>query len=382
VRLAGRLLFVVNDAEFFVSHRLAIAEAAREAGHDVHIATAPGPGVGEIVRRGFMHHAVPMSRSGGNPIDEARAFHALLGLMRRLRPDLVHLVTIKPVLYGGIAARLGKVPGVVVAISGLGHVFTSGGGRARLLRAALAPLFRFALGHGNIRVIFQNATDREALSRLVRLPEASAVMIRGSGVDLERYRHEPEPSPPLTVVFASRLLKTKGAGEFVQAARLLRQRGLEARFQLAGSVDPGNPATVTADQLESWRQEGVVEILGHRTDIPELFAKAHVVVLPSYYGEGVPKVLLEAAACGRAVVTTDHPGCRDAIEAGVTGLLVPVRDAESLARAIETLLLDPDRRRAMGAAGRRLAEREFGIAGVAREHLRVYQALEREAAGR
>lgn len=377
--MAGRLLFVVNDADFFVSHRLAIALAARDAGYEVHVATAPGSGTREIVRHGFVHHAVPMSRSGGNPVNEVRAFGALLALMRRLRPRLVHLVTIKPVLYGGIAARLSKVPGIVVAISGLGHVFTSGGRRARLMRSALAPFYRFAMGHRNTRVIFQNATDREALAKIARLPEAETT--RGSGVDLERYRYEPEPGPPLTVVFASRLIKAKGAADFVRAARLLRQRGHAARFLLAGSLDPGNPATVTEDQLETWRLEGVVEIVGHHADIPALFAGAHIVVLPSYYGEGVPKVLLEAAACGRPVVTTDHPGCRDAVEANVTALLVPVRDAAGLAAAIERLLFDAGLRQAMGAAGRRMAEREFGIEGVVRRHLRIYHALENGAHG-
>lgn len=379
--LASRLLFVVNDADFFVSHRLAVAVAARDAGYDVHVATAPGTGAREIVRAGLTHHAVPMSRSGRNPVGELRAFNALLRLMLALKPDLVHLVTIKPVLYGGIAARLSKVPGVVVAISGLGHLFSPDEARAVLLRTIIAPLYRFALGHRNLRVIFQNVADREALSKLASLPAAKAVMIRGSGVELDRYRHLPEPPAPLTVVFASRLLKTKGVAEFVAAARLLRQRGHTARFWLSGSVDPGNPMTVAEDELERWRQEGDIEILGHRSDIPEVFAQAHVVVLPSYYGEGVPKVLLEAAACGRPVVTTDHPGCRDAVEADVTGLLVPVRDAASLADAIERLLLDSDLRQAMGAAGRRMAEREFGIEGVVSKHLRIYRTLERAAAG-
>lgn len=374
--MASRLLFVVNDAEFFVSHRLAVAIAARDAGYDVHVATAPGQGTQEITRLGFVHHPVPMSRSGRNPVDELRAFIALRRLMKQLGPELVHLVTIKPVLYGGIAARLSKVPAVVVAISGLGHLFSPGGIRAGLLQMMMTPLYRFALGHRNLRVIFQNAADRDALSRLSGLPAACAVMIRGSGVQLDRYRHLPEPSPPLTVVFASRLLKTKGVGEFVSAARLLRQRDHDVRFWLTGSIDPGNPTTVSDDDLERWRQEGDIEILGNRNDIPEVFAQSHIVVLPSYYGEGVPKVLLEAAACGRAVVTTDHPGCRDAVEAGVTGLLVPVRDTDSLVAAIEKLLLDADMRQAMGAAGRQMAEREFGIEGVVREHLRIYRTLE------
>lgn len=379
--MANRLLFVVNDADFFVSHRLAVAAAARDAGYDVHVATAPGSGAGRIAAEGFTHHAVPMSRSGGNPLGELRSFGALWQLIRRLRPRLVHLVTIKPVLYGGIAARLSGVPGVVVAISGLGHLFSPGGARAAVLRALVAPLYRFTLGHRNLTVIFQNTADREALARLSRLPGTRAVTIRGSGVQLDRYCNLPEPAGPPTVVLASRLLKTKGVAEFVEAACLLRRRGHDARFQLIGNIDPGNPTTVTEEELERWRLEGQVEILGHRTDIPELFARAHVVVLPSYYGEGVPKVLLEAAACGRPVVTTDHPGCRDAVEAGVTGLLVPVRDPAGLAAAIERLLTDSGLRQAMGAAGRRMAEREFGIDGVVSEHLRIYGALQDGGAG-
>jgi glycosyltransferase involved in cell wall biosynthesis len=201
------------------------------------------------------------------------------------------------------------------------------------------------------------------------------VLIKGSGVALGRYRVVPEPCGRPIVVFASRLLVTKGVREFVQAARLLRQRGAAARFWLVGKIDEGNPLTIDEAEYARWQQQGDVEILGHRTDMPEIFAQASIVALPSYYGEGVPKVLLEAAACGRPVVTTDHPGCRDAIRENLTGLLVPAQDARSLADAIETLLVDPGKRKAMGAAARAYAEQEFDVNSVVGRHLRLYRDL-------
>ena len=341
----------------------------------MHVATPPGPGVAGIRAHGFAHHEVPLSRRGLNPVGEFGTLLALVRLMRRLRPGLVHLVTIKPILYGGIAARLCRVPAVVAAIAGLGFVNDPTDGRSRGLRRIILPLLRIALRQRNLRVVFQNPEDRHALVAATGLADEQTVLIKGSGVELDRYRETPEPPPPVTAILASRLLRTKGIEEFVAAARLLRERGLDTRFRVAGDVDDGNPLTISSEQLERWRAEGLVEFLGRRTDIAELFAAAHLVVLPSDYGEGLPRVLLEAAACGRAVVTTDHPGCRDAIEPGVTGLLVPPRNATALADAIEALARDPGRRRAMGSAGRALAEREFGIEAVVRRHLDIYAEL-------
>ncbi|MFQ6708018.1 glycosyltransferase family 4 protein, partial [Bordetella pertussis] len=331
-----RLLFVVNNPAFFLSHRLPLAEAARADGYEVHVATMDGPSVPDIVARGFAHHVIPMTRSGKQPLQELRSVWALVRLFRRLRPGLVHLVTIKPVLYGGIAARLAGVPAMVAAISGLGFVFVAGGLKARLLRAAVGRLYRLALGHRNSRIVFQNTADRDVLARLGAVRAEQVVMIRGSGVDLGQYRVVPEPAAPVTALMAARLLRDKGVREFVEAARLLRQRGLSVRMQLAGGVDPGNPASITPEQAAQWQDEGCVEVLGERKDIAALYGAAHMAVLPSYR-EGLPKSLLEAAACGRAVVTTDVPGCRDAIDPDVTGLLVPPRDAPALADAIARL---------------------------------------------
>ncbi len=367
------LLFVVNDVGYFISHRLPVAEGARARGYDVHIAcTGDGAPLREL---GFVHHPVPLDRGTANPLGELYALCALILLFRRLRPTLVHLVTLKPVLYGGIAARLVNVPAVVSAVAGLGFLFIGdGGSKAALVGGLVLPLFRFAFGHAHQKIVFQNWDDLEQLAATTRFDRDKALVIRGSGVDLTQYRCVPESDGVLTVAMAGRLLRDKGVMEFVEAARLLRQRGVRARFWLIGAPDPANPASVSEQQVEAWRREAVVECLGLRNDVPQLYSRSHVVALPSYR-EGLPKALIEAAACGRAVVTTDVPGCRDAIEPGVTGLLVPPRDGTALADAVQRLIEDGELRRRLGRAGRDLAEREFGIEKVVAAHLDTYGAL-------
>ncbi|CAB3830766.1 MULTISPECIES: glycosyltransferase family 4 protein [Achromobacter] len=378
--MSRRLMFVVNNPAFFMSHRVPVALAAQQAGYDVHVATMDGPAVAEIEALGMTHHAIPMTRSGKHPLQELNTLRALVRLFRRVRPDVVHLVTIKPVLYGGIAARLARVPGMVAAISGLGFVFLSNSLKMRLVRAVVARLYRVALGHPNSRVIFQNANDRDLLKSLGAVRDEQVVMIRGAGVDLDAYRATPEPpSPPVVVTMVARLLRDKGVREFVEAASILRKRGLPVTMQLVGGVDAGNPTSATQQEVDAWQRDGAVEALGERSDIASLYAACHIAVLPSYR-EGLPKSLIEAAASGRAVVTTDVPGCRDAIEPGKTGLLVPVRDAPALADAIARLVEDAALRQSMGEAGRKLAESEFDIRRVARVHVELYEALEQRAA--
>jgi glycosyltransferase involved in cell wall biosynthesis len=368
------LLMVVNDSDFFLSHRLPVAEGAFQAGYKVHIATKPGKSVTAIRSHGFHHHELPLSRSGKNPLMELSSLISIWRLCWRLRPDVLHLVTIKPVLYGGIAARIAPVKGVVAAISGLGFVFMANGAKATVFRGLVSRLYRLALGKRNVRVVFQNPDDRETLIKLGAISHEKSALIRGSGVDLSLCQPYPERPGTPVVTLAARLLRDKGVVEFVEAARLLQQRGVEARFQLAGDLDPGNPTSISRDELEQWRSEGVLECLGYRMDIAQVFSESHVVVLPSYR-EGLPKVLVEAAACGRAVVTTDVPGCRDAIEVNVTGLLVPVRDCEALADAIQKLVEDPELRQRLGRAGRELAEREFAIESIVQQHLDIYRTL-------
>jgi glycosyltransferase involved in cell wall biosynthesis len=287
----------------------------------------------------------------------------------------VHLVTIKPVLYGGISARLVKVPNVVYAISGLGSVFTRNGFKAQLFRKFITTLYKYALGCHNACVIFQNVDDQAALLKVGAVTAKRSLIIRGSGVDLNKIIALNEPTGTPVVAFAARLLEEKGVRIFVDAAQQLQSKNQNIRFWLIGKPDPGNPSSVSEEELSIWSKQGIVETLGFRTDIPELFSQVHIVTLPSYYGEGLPKVLIEAAASGRAVITTDHPGCRDAIEEGVTGLLIPVRDSQALATAIEKLINDKDLRCKMGKAGRTLAEREFSINRVVQAHLDIYKNL-------
>lgn len=368
------LLFVINAPEFFLSHRLPLAVAAKSAGFDVHIATGPGPACQKISDLGFEHHLLAISRSGRNPFAELRTLWGLYRVVRKLRPDLVHLVTIKPVLYGGLMARLTGVPAVVAAVSGLGTLFIDPQQARSRMRRTVEWLYRFALGHSNVKVIFQNPCDRAALIAIGAVREEKSALIGGSGVSLADYPMRPEPEGVPVVTFAARLLKDKGVREFVGAARLLQERGITARFWLAGSPDPGNLTSVTEEDLLEWGKDGSIEVLGYQIDIPDLFAKSNIVVLPSYR-EGLPKALIEAAACGRAVVTTDVPGCRDAIELGTTGLLVPVRDAKALADAIQSLIEDPAKRKQMGISSRALAEREFTIERVVEAHMAIYKKL-------
>lgn len=368
------LLFVVNAPDFFLSHRLPLAIAAKSVGYTVHIATGPGPACNQIAKLGFTHHLLPLSRSGRNPVVELCSLWALYQLMSKMRPILVHLVTIKPVLYGGLMARLAGVPAMVAAISGLGTVFVARDQRRSWMRLGVEWLYRLALSHSNAKVIFQNPDDRLALVSVGAVRDEQTALIKGSGILLMEYPMRSEPEDVPVVTFAARLLRDKGVNEFVEAARILKERGVAARFWLVGSPDPGNLTSISEGDVSLWGQKGLVEPLGYRDDIADLFAKSNIIVLPSYR-EGLPKALVEAAACGRAVVTTDVPGCRDAIEPGMTGLLVPVRDAVALADAIQVLIENPVKRKLMGIAGRALAEREFAIEKVVEAHLKIYREL-------
>ncbi|GHU05049.1 glycosyl transferase [Betaproteobacteria bacterium] len=378
--MPSKLFFVVNDPAFFLSHRLPIARAAKDAGYDVHVATSTGVSVDRIATYDFKYHELPVSRSGKNPFSELQTLLVLLKLFRQVAPDIVHLITVKPVIYGGILARLTKTPAVVAAISGLGFAFIRKGFMARIIRYAIGYFYRIALGHNNIRVIFQNNDDARVISSLAVLMPEQVSLIRGSGVDLQSYVPKTLPEGCPVVMLAARLLVDKGCLEFVEAARILRQRVVKARFVLVGIPDPGNPASLTQKHVARWVSEGLVEDWGYRQDMPEVLVQAALVVLPSYR-EGLPKVLIEAQACGRAVVTTDVPGCRDAITPDVTGLLVPPRDVVALADAIETLLCDRNRLQTMGEAGRAWAEKCFDVRQVVAEHLDIYRELLQKVKG-
>lgn len=366
-----RLLLVVNDAAFFLSHRLALATGARDAGFDVHVATPRDEASARIEATGLAYHAIPLSRRGTSPGGELRTLASLVALYRDVAPDVVHHVTAKPILYGGIAARVAGVPAVVHAVSGLGHVFISPTARARVLRQAIRATYRLATSHPNCAVIFQNDDDRRTFGTAIRT--SRVVMIRGSGVDLRVFRPTPLPGGVPLVVLPARMLWDKGIAELVDAARTLKREGVQARFALVGGIDPGNPAAVPRERIEAWVREGVVEWWGLRTDMPEVLAQATIACLPSYR-EGMSKALLEACAAGRPIVTTDVPGCRDVVAGGEHGVLVPARDAGALADAFRQLLGDRARLERMGAAAAEAA-RAFSVEEVLAKTLQLYRDL-------
>jgi glycosyltransferase involved in cell wall biosynthesis len=374
--MGRRLLFVVNHAGFFLSHRLPVALAAHAAGYDVHVATPQSKHVPRILANGLTWHPIRLSRAGRNPLREVATLAGLYRLYRELRPDIVHHVTSKPVLYGTVVARAARMPAVVNAISGMGHMFSHGEFVGAAWRRAIAAAYGMSLRHPRMRVIFQNTEHMSAFVDRGWVDEREAVLIPGSGVDVNvfRPRERPVTERPL-VVLASRMLWTKGVGEFVEAARLLTARGVAARFALVGEPDPDNPGTVTDGQLREWAAEGVVECWGRREDMADVFASADVAALPSASPEGVPKALIEAAASGLPIVATDIAGCRAVVTDGENGFIVPVRDATALADALARLIADPALRARFGAASRARAVATFSIDQVVEAHLAVYDSL-------
>jgi len=374
-----RLLIVVNIPRFFVSHRLPLALAARDAGYDVHIASSEASAgqhdaasLARIAAEGLPFHALPLAQHGTNPLAEARLLAAFVQLYRRLRPDLLHHVSLKAVLYGGLAARLLGLR-AIGAMSGLGYVFIGPGWKPRLLRMAIHPTLRLALGGAQSRMIFQNADDLARFVQLGYIRPAQAALIRGSGVDLGRFAPQAAPPAGLPIVlFAGRLMWPKGLGAFVEAARALRGR---ARFVVVGYAEASSPSAVPSEQLRAWADEGLIEHWGARDDMPAVYGQASIVCLPSTYGEGVPKVLIEAAACGLPLLTTDTPGCRDICQHDISGLLVPPHDQSALNAALLRLQDDAALRTRLGAGARTLAEAEFGQARILEQTLGLYATL-------
>lgn len=372
------ILFVVNVDWFFISHRMNIAQSAMLNGYKVGIATTLTDKRSELEAAGIEVFPLQMQRNSAGLKGALDLIRQLISVFRTVEPDIVHLVTIKPILLGGVAGRIARVPAMVAAISGLGYVFVSRDLKAILTRFPVAMGYRFALGHKNATIIFQNPDDQAIISRLTCRARRNSVMIRGSGVDLLRFAELPLPLGRPIVLMAARLLIDKGVREFVEAIRLIRQKGegraANARFVIVGDIDPGNDASLTESELDVLKKEQIVEIWGHHSNMENILPQATIVVLPSYR-EGLPKVLIEAAACGRAIITTNVPGCRDAIEDGKTGMLVPPRNANAIADCIAELLEKQDLCAAMGRAGRELAVKSFDERIVVQRHMEIYNAL-------
>ena len=369
-----KILFVVAEDWYFYSHRLPIARAAQQAGYDVAVATHVAEHGEKIAAEGIRVIPWGLRRESYSPLQEFAALRQLRRIYAAERPDLAHHVALKPILYGSIAARRHKRTQVINAWAGLGFLVASASLKARLLRTVLTRAFRILLNRPGSTVLVQNSDDGRLVEKEFRVPRERIELIRGSGVDLERFAPAPEPAGTAMVLLAARMIWIKGVEEFVAAAQALKAKGVAARFVVAGDSDEGSPTAIPRAQLQAWHASGAIEWAGWQADITDLMRQATIVCLPSHGGEGIPKVLLEAAACGRALVTTDVPGCREVVRAGENGLLVPSRDVPALAGAIEQLLQQPAERRRMGARSREIAA-EFAQPTVVGATLKLYRRL-------
>jgi glycosyltransferase involved in cell wall biosynthesis len=366
------LVYVVTEDWYFLSHRLPMARAALRAGYDVHVATNVVDGGAAIESYGFKLHALTWRRGSARPGDLRRIIGEIRALYKKLKPDIVHHVGVQPAVIGGLAG-LGLRFVKLHALAGLGFAFTSRTARARATGLAMRLLMRRLFNRPRNAVLVQNPDDRAAVTALGISPER-IFLIPGSGVDTEKLTPMPEPPGAITVGYVGRLLADKGVRSLVEACRILSARGRAVRFVLAGEPDPANPGSIPPTEIESWKAIEGLNLLGHIDDIREVWAMSHIAVLPSRR-EGLPKSLLEAAACGRPIVATDVPGCREIARADVNGLLVPADDAAALADALDRLAGDADMRTRFGAAGRALVEAEFSEHRIGAEIVALYGKL-------
>jgi glycosyltransferase involved in cell wall biosynthesis len=368
------LLYVVNHARWFLTHRLPLARAARDAGYEVHVASPPGPDVEGIEREGFEWHSFPLTIFRRNPFGDLFTIVTLTRLYRALRPALVHHVTLKPVMYGTVAARFARVPYVINAIVGLGDAFAAGTSWQRVSRAIWMLLLRATIRHPRMRVIFQNPDDRDVLVRANVVKVDDTVLIKGAGVDPAIFAPiTRDPSPDITVCYVGRITVPKGLNELSEAARALKSPHL--RFVVAGEADPIGGHNIPPPTIAGWARDGIIDYVGRRDDVASLLREADIFCSPSYEIEGIPKALLEAASCALPIVTTDTPGCREIVRDGDNGFLVPPRDVPSLVRALKTLIDDPALRARMGARGRERVLEEFAVDRVVSRTLEVYREL-------
>jgi len=364
-----RLLYVVNEDWAFLLNRLPMARAARKAGFEVHVATRVNDGARAIEAEGFTLHPIPLQRGGISPLSAIPAILALRKITRRIKPDIAHHSGLQCCVFGSIAA-LGKPFPYVSALTGMGYVFTSATWRTRLLRTILKWLLPPILNRPGDVVLVQNPDDRAALADL-GIKKERIVLIPGSGVDTDALQPLPEPDGPITYGFAGRLLTDKGIRALVAAHDIVRAQGLQANLLIAGNPDPANPASVSVEEVNEWTRRLGITWLGHVKDISSLWKRCHFAILPSHR-EGLPGSLMEAAACARAMIATDAPGCREIVIDDQTGLLVPIEDPQALAQAIVKLATSPDLRARYGNAARELVVSKLSAKIIGEQIVQLY----------
>ncbi len=368
-----KVLMVLNDLAWFWSHRLPLANGILARGWDLTVATHGAASDEKMKAMGV--EGIDLADPGEklNPIAELKLIASIAKAIRNADADIIHAITLRHAFYTGLMARLfGHQKKIIFTIAGLGSFFSSQKLSTKILRVFIIPFMRFAFRHKNAAIIFQNPDDFKLMRACSAVGSSQSVIIRGSGVDLQKFPFAEIPGGDPVLLFSSRLLKEKGLGEFVSAARLLKEKGVKARFEVAGAASDENPRCFKPQTVQAWHDEGLIHWHGQISDMPALIKQCTIFVLPSYYREGVPKVSLEALSVGRPVITTDMPGCRETVEDGVNGFLVLPKDPVELAEKIETLLSDPARLKAMGKASRAKAESEFGVDFVVERTLEIY----------
>lgn len=373
--MRNKLLFVANVDWFFISHRLIIAEEAIKKGFEVFVACEDTGRSNEIADKGIEFIDLPFSRSGTNPVSELSTLFKFYKIYNEIKPDIVHHITLKPVIYGTLISKLLKIKGVVNAVSGLGYNFTAD--RKGLVQKIMILLLRIGFKRNNLTIIFQNDDDKKAFLDLNIISDSNRIIkIKGSGVDLVKYPKSSLPSFDLIrVLFPARMLWDKGVNELRTASEILKEK-YENRIQiiLCGIADDGNKAGVPSTYLEDWQDGNYVKWIGYQKEMVKIYQDSHIVVLPSYR-EGMPKSLLEACAIGRAIVTTDAVGCRECVDEGVNGLKVSVYSTVELAGAIEKLILNHELIQEMGENSRKKAEQEFDVKNVIYKHIEIYNSF-------
>ena len=370
-----KLLYFISEDWYFWSHRLPLAKAARDSGLDVSITTR----VSNFKESIYKEHLnlIPLKkfkRRIQSPLKELQSILELLIIYWKVRPDIAHHVALKPIIYGTIAARLTGVDSIINALAGLGFLFTAENKNVSFFQRIALLLLRFLFNSRKVRLILQNTDDMHLMLSHDVVGKDQVVLIKGSGVNTQSFIPCSEPLGLPVVLLPSRMLWDKGVGEFVKAARLLNSDDRIARFVLVGAPDPENPASIPVTLLNKWKADGDIEWWGHRSDMPEVLAQSHIVCLPSYR-EGLPKVLLEASATGRPIVTTNTTGCKEVVRQGVNGLLVPPRNTDALINALRTLLDNPKLRVSMGKRGREIVIKEFSEEKIVCETNILYYSM-------
>ena len=370
-----KICYLVTEDWYFLSHRLQLAKAAQRDGYDVYVITRINKGKKLIESEGIQLIPIDMNRHGKNIFKEILLIVHIIKIYKNIKPDIIHHIALKPTLYGTLASIFLKVPKIVNTVAGLGYIFNSSSSGDRLLSTVIKYTLKLSVYFKSPEFITQNPEDSDFLVRNNITKKNNVHLIRGSGVDPELYKPAKYDREIPTILFASRLLWSKGVKDYVSAAEIIGNKNIPSVFLLAGEPDPENPDSVSILQLDEWNNSGFISYIGQQNNMPELLSEIDIVCLPTYYGEGVPKILIEAASCAIPLITTDIAGCREIVEHGINGYLVPVRDPAAVATMIETLLLDVGLRKKMGSEGRRIVKEGFSMDKVNAGTIKIYNNL-------